>query len=256
MHPESGNATAAPRPRLGRLAGLGALGLVLWKFKGLAIFLLTKGKVLLLGLTKAKTLFSMLLSMGAYASAWGWQFAVGFVLSIYVHEMGHVMALRRLGIGATAPMFIPFVGAFIRAKEYPASPREDAEVGLAGPLWGLGASIACLAVAIATGSPFWAALARTGAWLNLFNLLPVWQLDGGRGFNALTRKQRWWAAGALGAAWALSEESLLALLLLAALFRAAVGQPAERPDRSAFVKYVGLVAVLAWLASLSIQVPS
>src|SRR5439155_143942 len=83
----------------------------------------------LLGLTKASTLFTMLLSAGVYWAAWGWKFALGVVLSIYVHEMGHVQALQRYGIKATAPMFIPGVGAVVRLKQYPASPR-DARVGL------------------------------------------------------------------------------------------------------------------------------
>src|SRR2546430_4861243 len=78
----------------------------------------------------------MLLSAGVYWTIWGWKFALGVVLSIYVHEMGHVQALQRYGIKATAPMFIPGVGAVVRLKQYPADRREDARVGLAGPLWG------------------------------------------------------------------------------------------------------------------------
>src|SRR5207302_3963478 len=97
-----------------------------------ALFLLTKGKLLLLGLTKATTFFSMLLSLGVYWAAWGWKFALGLVLSIYIHEMGHVFALRRLGFKASAPMFIPGLGALIRLRQHPANPREDAEIGLAG----------------------------------------------------------------------------------------------------------------------------
>src|SRR6266571_1294423 len=134
---------AATRPgsRWGKgAAGLGALGALLAKFKFALVFVLTKAKLLLLGLTKASTLFTMLLSAGVYWAAWGWKFALGVVLSIYVHEMGHVQALQRYGIKATAPMFIPGVGAVVRLKQYPASPREDARVGLAGPLWGLGAA--------------------------------------------------------------------------------------------------------------------
>src|SRR5256885_1593460 len=124
----------APRQtsRVGRnAAGLGALGALLVKFKFAVIFLLTKAKLLLLGLTKASTFFSMLLSAGVYWSIWGWKFAVGVVLSIYVHEMGHVQALQRYRIKAAAPMFIPGVGAVVRLKQYPADRREDARVGLA-----------------------------------------------------------------------------------------------------------------------------
>ena len=124
----------------------------------------------------------MLLSMGVYWTAWGWRFALGLVLSIYIHEMGHVAALQRYGIKATAPMFIPGFGAMVRLNQYPANPAEDARVGLAGPLWGLGAAVFAYAVFLATAIPFWAAIARTGALINLFNLLPIWQLDGGRGY--------------------------------------------------------------------------
>src|SRR3989454_1596365 len=143
----------------------------------------------------------MLLSAGVYWAAWGWKFALGVVLSIYVHEMGHVQALQRYGIKATAPMFIPGVGAVVRLKQYPASPREDARVGLAGPLWGLGAAAAAYAAYIGTGGGIWAAIAHFGAWVNLFNLVPVWQLDGGRGFRALTRRQRGIAAAVIALMW-------------------------------------------------------
>src|SRR5262245_12629675 len=158
-------------------AALGAAGLFLWKLKFVLVFLLTKAKLLVFGLTKVTTLFSMLLSLGVYWTQWGWQFALGLVISIYIHEMGHVAALQRFGIPATAPMFIPGLGAFVRLRQYPATPQEDARVGLAGPLWGLGAALAAYVVFLATGWSSWAAIARVGAWINLFNLLPVWQLD-------------------------------------------------------------------------------
>src|SRR5262249_16684796 len=182
-------------------AALGAAGLFLWKLKFVLVFLLTKAKLLVFGLTKVTTLFSMLLSLGVYWTQWGWQFALGLVISIYIHEMGHVAALQRFGIPATAPMFIPGLGAFVRLRQYPATPQEDARVGLAGPLWGLGAALAAYVVFLATGWSSWAAIARVGAWINLFNLLPVWQLDGSRGFRALSRGQRWLAVLALALLW-------------------------------------------------------
>jgi len=253
VKPQAAPSTSpAPQHMGGKLAGLGALALLVWKFKAVIAFALTKGKLLLLGLTKMHTLLSMFLSLGLYWSLWGWWFALGFVLNIYVHEMGHVAALRRLGIAASAPMFIPGFGAFVRLKEYPATVAEDAEVGLAGPVWGLGAALACYGVFAATDVPIWAALARTGGWINLFNLLPVWQLDGGRGFRALDRRQRWLAAGVIGAAWFLTGENLLLLLGLVAALAAAFGQPAERPHPRAFYTYSVLIAVLAWLAALKV----
>ena len=122
-----------------RFAKLGPAGVLLWKLKAITLIVLTKGKLLLLGFTKIGTLLSMLASFALYWHWYGWRFALGFVLSIYVHEMGHVAALRKYGIAATAPMFIPGFGAVVRLKQYPESPAQDARVGLAGPIWGLGA---------------------------------------------------------------------------------------------------------------------
>src|SRR6266550_8254955 len=193
-------------------AGVGAVGALLAKFKFVLLFVLTKAKFLLLGLTKGGTFLSMLLSAGLYWTIWGWKFAFGLVLSIYIHEMGHVQALQRYGIKATAPMFIPGIGAVIRLKQYPAGPREDARVGLAGPLWGLAAALAAYVVYRATGIGVWGAIAHFGAWVNLFNLVPVWQLDGARGFRSLTRYQRWIAVAVIAVMWGATSEGLLALL--------------------------------------------
>ena len=233
-------------------AGLGALGLLLWKLKFLLVFVATKAKLLLLGLTKAGTVFSMLLSAGLYWTLWGWKFAFGVVLSIYVHEMGHVQALQRFGIKATAPMFIPGLGAIVRLKQYPADRREDARVGLAGPIWGLGAAAAAYAVYLGTHSGIWGAIAHFGAWVNLFNLLPVWQLDGARGFRALTRRQRWIAVAVIGLMWFLTAEGLLALLLVAGAAAAWFGDAAETPDNTALLQYTSLVAALSLLTRIPV----
>lgn len=234
-----------------RLAGMGAVGLFLWKFKAVIAFVLTKGKLLLMGLTKASTFFSMLLSLGLYWTLWGWKFALGFVLSIYVHEMGHVAALRKAGLPASAPMFIPGLGAFVRLKARPVDVHEDARIGLAGPIWGLGAALFCWLAFLSTGAPLMAALAKTGAWINLFNLLPLGSLDGGRGFVAMTRTERWIAVGGVALALLLSGEGLLVLLLLAAVARAFM-KSESTGDRGALVTYVGLVAALAWLTTLPV----
>jgi Zn-dependent protease len=236
-------------------AALVTVGLLLAKFKFVLLFVLTKGKVLLLGLTKSSTLISMLLSFGVYWTAWGWKFAAGLVLSIYVHEMGHVVALTHFGIRASAPMFIPGIGAVVRLKQYPASPREDARVGLAGPVWGLGAAVAAYLLSLATGWAALAAIAQVGAWINLFNLLPVWQLDGGRGFRALGRPARAIAAGAVAVMWVTTKEGLLLLLLIAAVFRVAAGPFPETTDRRALVEYVGLVVLLSLMTMIPVPAP-
>jgi Zn-dependent protease len=145
-------------------------------------------KVLLLAVPKLKLLTtsgSMLVSVAAYSLLWGWRFALGFVLLLLVHEMGHVIQLRREGIKASAPMFIPFLGAVVAAKSLGDNAAAEARVGLAGPILGsLGAALV-IPIWLATGDEFWRALAFTGFFLNLFNLLPVVPLDGGRAMAAM-----------------------------------------------------------------------
>lgn len=230
-----------------RFYKLGPVGVVLWKFKTLLLLTATKGKLLLLGLTKMSTLFSMLLSLGVYAVAYGWRFALGLVLSIYVHEMGHVFALRRYGIPATAPMFIPGFGALIRLKAYPAHAGQDARTGLAGPLWGLGAALFAYGAALVTGQPVWYAIARTGAWINMFNLIPIWQLDGGRGFRALTRKQRGYVLAVALILWAVTEESMLLFVSLGAAYRLFTKDDPQEPDNGVLLQFAGLLIALSVL---------
>jgi Zn-dependent protease len=236
------------------VAGLGAIGLFLFKFKFVLFFLLTKAKFLLLGLTKASTFFSMLLTFGLYLQLYGWKFGLGLVLSIYVHEMGHVYMLNRYGIKASAPMFIPGFGALVRLQQAIFDVRQDARVGLAGPVWGMGAAICCLLGSVALGSPVLAATAKVGAFVNLFNLIPVWQLDGGRAFRALTRPQRWLGAAAVATAWAMTDEGLLFLLMLGAAFRAIVERGPAEPDRGALLQYVSLVAGFSALLLIPVAV--
>jgi Zn-dependent protease len=163
-------------------APFGAVLLLLAKFGAKAkalIFLLPKLKLL-------TTAGSMLVSVGAYSLIWGWRFALGFVLLLFVHEIGHVIQLRREGVKASAPMFIPFLGAVIWARSFGGNALAEARVGLAGPVLGsLGAGVVA-ALAYATDSDLLRALAFTGFFLNLFNLLPVVPLDGGRAMAALS----------------------------------------------------------------------
>lgn len=172
-----------PQSPLRRAGGAiaGALALIaslLGKLKGL-LLLLPKLKLL-------TTSGSMLVSIGAYALIWGWQFAVGFVLLLFVHEMGHVIQLRREGVPASAPMFIPFLGAVVGMKRLPDDAAAEARVGLAGPVLGSIACLVPLGLYAATGNHLFQALAFTGFFLNLFNLAPVLPLDGGRAMAALS----------------------------------------------------------------------
>jgi Zn-dependent protease len=128
---------------------------------------------------------SMLISIGAYALIWGWRFAVGFVVLLLIHEMGHVFAARMQGLPVSAPMFIPFLGAMITMKQMPANAWKEAQVALGGPLLGsLGAAVAW-GIGEAYDSELFIALGFMGFFLNLFNLLPIVPLDGGRAVGAL-----------------------------------------------------------------------
>jgi Zn-dependent protease len=149
---------------------------------------LTKLKALLVLLPNLKlftTAGTMAVSVAAYSMIWGWTFAFGFVLLLFVHEMGHVIQLRREGVKASTPMFIPFLGAVITARTLGDNAAAEARVGLAGPILGGIGSAVCLVIWRLTGNNFWEALAFVGFLLNLFNLLPVTPLDGGRAMAAM-----------------------------------------------------------------------
>lgn len=240
----------------GSIAALTGVGLLVWKFKALLLVALSKAKLLLVGVAKAPTLLSMLASLGLYWAVWGWWFALGIIASIYVHEIGHVAALRRFGVPASAPMFVPGLGAFVRSRHYPANPREDARIGLAGPLWGLAAVVVAYVAHLATGFEILAAIARVGAWINLFNLLPLATLDGGRGFNSLARTQRWMLVLVMAATWAATHEGLLLLLGLVAIARAVAGTAPKEADGVAFAQYAALVAVLGAATLIPVAPPA
>ena len=239
------------RARYGKHGAIvSAIAVFLLKFKFVIVLLLTKGKLLLLGLTKLSTLSSMALFLGFDARFFGWPLALGLVLSIYVHEMGHVAANRRHGIQTTAPMFIPGLGALIVARQPFHSDWVEADIGLAGPLWGLGAAIVEYAVYGATGNPFWATLTQWCALINLFNLTPVWQLDGAHAFKAMSRAHRLAATAALLAALALSGERMLWIPVLGASWAVFMMKAPSRADRRAVGYYVALAGALSLLAAL------
>jgi Zn-dependent protease len=168
------------RKRIG--SALVAVGALLAKF-GVAL------KALFVALPNLKliaTAGTALVSVAAYSIFFGWEFAAGFVVLLFVHEMGHVIALRREGIKASAPMFIPFMGAVIVARSLGENALAEARVGLAGPILGSLAAAAVAVVGELTGSSLLIALAYFGFFINLFNLLPVVPLDGGRAAAAMS----------------------------------------------------------------------
>jgi Zn-dependent protease len=164
------------------LGALGAAALLIVKLGAklkAVVFLLPKLKLF-------TTSASMLVSIGAYTLIWGWRFAIGFVLLLLIHEMGHVLQARREGLDASAPLFIPFLGAAIALKSLGKDAAVEARVGLAGPVLGLVGACVPLVIWLITGEDLFRALAFVGFFLNLFNLAPVLPLDGGRAMAALT----------------------------------------------------------------------
>lgn len=189
---ESGEVEPAPRQRSRRRGWIGTL-------IAIAVFIGTKFQWIFAALKGVKFLgtgLTALASIGAYALAFGWQFGVGLVVLLFIHEMGHVLALKRYGVKATAPIFIPFLGAFIGMKQLPKNATMEAVVGLGGPVIGsLGALGAWVLYAI-DGHPLFLVMTYIGVILNLFNLLPILPLDGGRAVAAMSR---WfWLVGFVG----------------------------------------------------------
>ena len=133
-----------------------------------------------------KTGATMILSIAGYAMVWGWRFGVGFVLLILIHECGHLIAAKKCGLKVGAPIFIPFMGALIALKDAPKNAWIAAQVGIGGPILGTIGAAACEGIFLLTGNPLFRALAYTGFFLNLFNLVPVGFLDGGRIVTALS----------------------------------------------------------------------
>src|SRR5205814_5428008 len=193
------------------LAPLGVVAVVIAKFFGKLKFILLPA--LKFGLPVLKTGGTMLLSIWVYAMMWGVWFAVGFVLLIFVHECGHLLAAKRLGLKVGAPVFIPFMGAIIALKEAPRNAWIEAQVGIGGPMLGtLGAGL-CELIFLATGNPLFRALAYTGFFINLFNLAPVGFLDGGRIVTALS-PWLWLVGFAIMVALTIAQPNFILVLIL------------------------------------------
>ena len=236
------------------------LGKKLWvPIAGLG-YLLFKFKAVLLAVFKFKifaTSASMLVSIAAYAWIWGWKFAVGFVLLIFVHELGHVLELRRQGVPASAPLFIPFLGAVVGMKQLPKDAWREAQVALAGPILGSLGALGVWIAGEALDSEFLIALAFTGFFLNLFNLLPVSPLDGGRAAAAL-HPALWFVGlvGLLGLTFLWPNPILLLILVLGGLEVWRRWQERKNPEAAAYYRipawqrvavgatYFGLAALL------------
>lgn len=163
---------AAPQQQSRGLVGwLGSAALAAWA-------VVKYGLVFLFKIPAAATLLSALLSFGVYALAWGPWTAVGLIAMLFVHEMGHVVEIRRQGMQATAPIFVPFMGAAIFQRSHPTDALKQAQIGIAGPIAGTIGATAAFILYDSTQNPIFLITALIGFFINLINLLPVWMLDG------------------------------------------------------------------------------
>jgi Zn-dependent protease len=251
-----------PPSRLGRrktwweklLAVLGAIGAAVAKFFAQIKLLLIP--ILKFGLPVLKTGGTMLLSMWVYAQLYGWWFGVGFVILIFIHECGHLIAAKIFGLKVSAPMFIPFMGAVILLKESPRNAWVEAWTGITGPILGSVGALGSELIYLATGNPMYQALAYTGFFLNLFNLAPISPLDGGRVVTALSP---WlWVAGyVIMGLFAINHLSFILIIIMVAglprlfsLFRAKTDAQRRYFEVTATQRfciatvYFGLIALL------------
>ncbi|MCU6796322.1 site-2 protease family protein [Paenibacillus sp. WQ 127069] len=190
-----------------------------WLLGSGLVFILAQGKWLI-GLLKVGkfggAFLSMLISIGAYALLFPWSFAIGFVLLIFVHEMGHVIAAKQKGLPVSAPMFIPFLGAMISMKRHPRDAVTEAYVGIGGPVLGTVGALVVFGLGYYLNSPFLYSLAQAGFLINLFNLIPIHPLDGGR---IVTAVSRWlWLVGLIGGLVLIIYNFNIILLIIWALF--------------------------------------
>jgi Zn-dependent protease len=209
-----------------------------------------------------KTGGTMLVSVGAYAFIFGWGYAVGFVALIFCHEMGHFLAARQRGLDVGAPTFIPFVGAWIELRQLPHDVETEAYVGIAGPVVGTVAALACYFLAVTQDSALLLAIAYAGFMINLFNLIPLSPFDGGRITAIISPKV--WLVGVpmLGALFFVSPSPMLLLIALMAApqvwsvlrGQAEANMPAGYYDTPNAVRvryavwYLGLAALLALMS--------
>ncbi|MGA9393239.1 MAG: site-2 protease family protein [Candidatus Sulfotelmatobacter sp.] len=189
--------------------------------------------------------------IGLYWAMWGMKFGIGFAVLILLHEMGHFIDIKRRGLPADMPVFLPGLGAYVRWQALGVPLETRAEISLAGPLAGFLVAVACAALWWETRNPFWAALARAGALLNLLNLIPVWVLDGGQAALALSKVGRIILLTACLALWLLLGENIFFLVALGAGYQGFfAGNFPSRPSRVIAIYYLALLAALGLIIHL------
>jgi len=220
-----------------RLGPLAPVALALWKGKAL------------LSIFKMNFLVSLGAFIWFYWTLFGMKFGLGFAVQILIHEMGHYIDIKRRGLPADMPVFLPGLGAYVRWQALGVSNETRAAVSLAGPLAGLFAALTCAAIWWTTGNTIWAALAHAGAWLNALNLIPVWALDGRQAASVLDKSGRWLLLTICLVLWLVLGQSVFFLVAGGTVYRLftkdMAGQP-SRPIAAYFAALLVALGVLMW----------
>lgn len=213
--------------------------------------LLAKAKTVLFALFKLKFLLSFVAFLGIYWAAFGMKFGIGFAVLILLHEMGHFIDIKRRGLPAEMPVFLPGLGAYVKWQALGVPLETRAAISLAGPLAGFFAALGCAALFWQTGNPLWGALARIGAVLNLLNLIPVWVLDGGQAVLALSKMERIILLTACLALWLVLGQNMFFLVALGAGYQAFfAGHFPDKSSRLIAPYYLLLLAALGVIIRL------
>jgi len=213
----------------------------------LAIFL-SKAKFFLTFLFKLKFLFSFVAFFSLYWALWGPRFGIGFAVLILVHEMGHYIDIKRRGLPADMPVFLPGFGAYVRWQALGVSLETRAAVSLAGPLAGFLGALVCAALWMQTGDMIWAALARATAFLNVLNLIPVAFLDGGQAVRALSKMERIFLLAACLAIWLALNEIMFLFVAIGFAYQVFfAGDFPPHPSRKTTIYFAWVLAALGFL---------
>lgn len=239
----AGAKTAAPAPWITKLGPLAPLAIVLIKGKSL------------LALFKLKFLLSLGTFIAFYWAAFGAKFGVGFAILVLVHELGHFIDIKRRGLPAEMPVFLPGLGAYVRWTALGVTPRTRALVSLAGPLAGCIGAAVCALLWMATGETLWIGLASMSALLNVLNLIPVWVLDGGQTIKALNKTERIVLACAAMLFAVGFHEPVLLLVAAGAGYRAFTQDVPTTSNPAVVVYYLLVLAALGFLVGLAPPLP-
>lgn len=206
---------------------------------------LAKSKAVLAAVFKLKFLLSFAAFFSIYWALYGAAFGIGFAILILVHELGHFIDVKRRGLPAEMPVFLPGFGAYVKWRALGVSLETRAAVSLAGPLAGTMAAIVCSVIWFKTGSGIWAALARSGAWLNILNLIPVWSLDGGQAALALSKLERIGLLTICIALWLVFGQGLFFLVAAGAGYRVFTRDLPPHPSRVTTLYFAAVLTCLA-----------